>query len=78
MRTCGLLRELEGSHGGEGGILFKGMRYTLRLVNLESFKELDEMKVFTLAIGHRHLHYLVPCIFINGDTPPLFPFPYVA
>lgn len=52
----------------EGGILFKGIRNTLRLVNLESFKELDEMKVFTLAIGHRHLHYLVPCIFINGDT----------
>lgn len=63
IRTCGLQGELQGSHGGEGGILFKGIRNTLRLVNLESFKELDEMKVFSLAMGHRHLHYLVPCIF---------------
>lgn len=40
---------------GEGDILFKGIRNTLKFVTLERFRELDEMEVFTLASGHAHL-----------------------
>lgn len=39
---------------GEGGILFKGIRNTLKIVTLERFRELDEMEVFTFASGHGH------------------------
>lgn len=55
IRACGLLGKLEESHGGEGDILFKGIRNTLKIVTLERFRELDEMEVFTLASGHAHL-----------------------
>lgn len=33
-------------------------KYTEDLT-LELFRELDEMEIFTLATGHRHLHNLV-------------------
>lgn len=46
---------LEESHGGEGSILFKEIRNTLKIVTLERFRELDETEVFTLASGHAHL-----------------------
>lgn len=44
-----------GESWGEGDILFKGIRNTLKFVTLERFRELDEMEVFTLASGHAHL-----------------------
>lgn len=58
IRTCGLLGVLEVEAWGRRHS-FKRIRNTPKTCNSGTFRELDEMEVFTLATGHKHLHNLV-------------------